>query len=274
MKKITLSTLIISMFFMLPNVMKAQSYSFTLIDNGNYNFTLAAVKGFDSGSFAPLTQSYGFTLVVPEGVTITFNDYAPGGTAETVSLIPGTNVAGFDSSMADKDLYLITTDTSGASLEAHGNGETITLVSFTVNGTPTTGELSVLDNSSTLAMAPGLMGSLYSFIQADVTDNGTVDFANEFIGLTGKTSHNFSTLDREDVLEFTEVSIYPNPTSDHLNIKINSVITSIEMFDLLGKSVLRSSSTDRIEVSHLPVGVYILSINTEQGKLTKKVIIE
>jgi len=74
-----------------------------------------------------------------------------------VSPIPGANVAGFDPSMADTNLYLITTDTSGTPCAAHRNGETINLVSFTVNGMPTTGELTGLDNNSTLAMAPGLM---------------------------------------------------------------------------------------------------------------------
>jgi len=62
---------------MLSNVMKALSYSFTLIDDVNYDFTLAAVTGFDFGTFAPLTQSYGFTLVVPDGVMVTFNTYTP-----------------------------------------------------------------------------------------------------------------------------------------------------------------------------------------------------
>jgi len=107
-----------------------------------------------------------------------------------------------------------------------------------------------------------------------VTDNAMVDFADEFIALTGTSSINFATLDREDVLDATKVSIYPNPTSDHLNIKTNAVITSIEMFDLLGKSVLQSSGAEQIKVNHLPAGVYMLRINTEQGKLTKKVIIE
>jgi len=275
MKKIALSTLIISMFFMLPNVMKAQSYSFTLLDNGDNGFTLAAVTGFDSGAIAPLTQSYGFTLVVPDGVTITFNTYALGGdTAGTARPIPGIHVAGFDPSMADKDLYLVTIDTSGAPFATHGNGEMIDLVSFTVDGMPTTGELRVLDNNSTLATAPGLMGSLNSFIQVDVIDNEMVAFADEFKGLTGTTSYGFATLDMEEVLDATTVSIYPNPTSDYLNIKTNAVIISIEIFDILGKSVLRSSGADQIKVNHLPVGVYVLKAHLDNGKLTKKIIIE
>ncbi len=262
MKKITLSTLIISMFFMLPNVAKSQSYSFTLIDDGNYDFTLAAVTGFDSGAFAPLTQSYGFTVVVPDGVTITFNTYAPAGTAGTVSPIPGTSVAGFDPSMSDKDLYLVTTDTSGATFDAHGTGETINLVSFTVNGMPTTGELTVLDNNSTLAMAPGLMGSLNSFIQADVTDNAMVDFADEFIGLTGITSYSFATLDREDVLAVSKISLFPNPTADVINIRTNNDIT-YSIFNILGQSVkldgtLDNNNVKSINLSHLPDGIYVL----------------
>ena len=274
MKKFTLSTLIISMFFLLPNIVTAQGYSFTLIDDGNYDFTLAAVTDFDSGTFTPKTQSYGFTLLVPDGVTITFNTYSPSGTAGTPNFQEGSALVSFDANMSDKDAYLVTTDTAGANFAAHGTGETINLVSFTVDGMPTTGDLTVLDNGADLATAPALMGAFKSFIQADVIDDGSIVFDDVFVALTGTSSYNFATLGREDVLELAKVSIYPNPTSDHLNIKTNAVITSIEMFDLLGKSVLRSSSAQRIMVNHLPAGVYMLRIITEQGKLTKKVIIE
>jgi len=34
----------------------------------------------------------------------------------------------------------------------------------------------------------------------EVTDNAMVDFADEFRGLTGISSYNFATLEREDVL--------------------------------------------------------------------------
>ncbi len=270
--RILVITFIMSLSF---NTINAQNYSFTLVDDGNYDFTIAAVTEFDSGTFAPVTQSYGFTLVVPDGVTITFNTYLPAGTSGTATPIAGTSVSALDASMADKDLYFISTDTSAGTFAAHMTGETINLVSFTVNGMPTTGELTVLDNNSTLASAPALGGSLDSFIQIDIIDDATVIFNNEFTGLTGTTSINFSTLGLDDnVLESTEVSIYPNPTSDVINIKSTIIIDSVEMFDLLGKQVLTIQGTEQIKVNHLPTGVYILKVYSDKGKFSKKVIIE
>jgi len=265
-------TFILSLSF---NTIQAQNYSFTLIDDGDYDFTLSAVSEFDSGAFSPLTQSYGFTLVVPDGVTITFNSYLPLGTSGKVNLIDGASLIGLDPSMADKDLYLVTTETSGAPVAAHANGQIINLVSFTVDTMPTNGALTVLDNNSILATAIPLNSSLNSFIQADIDNNDRVNFNNEFAGLTRTASINFSSLGLDDnQLESTEVSIYPNPTSKFIYVSSSYIIDKVEIFDIPGKLVLTTEKTDQIRVDQLPVGVYIFKAYAEEGSLTKKVIIE
>lgn len=67
-------------------------------------------------------------------------------------------------------------------------------------------------------------------------------------------------------------NIYPNPTSDYLNIvstKYN--IQKVHIYDLSGKQML-SDSKSKIDVSKLPSGVYILVIKTQEGNKNFKFI--
>lgn len=75
MKKLTPLLLLILVASLFSTQIQAQeSYSYTLIHNGGYDFTIAAVPNFDSGTFKPITESYGFIINLPEEVTVTFND--------------------------------------------------------------------------------------------------------------------------------------------------------------------------------------------------------
>ena len=269
------------MFFVLPNVAKAQGYSFTLIDDGNYDFTLAAVADFDSGTFTPKTQSYGFTLLVPDGVTITFNGYSPAGTAGSPNLQQGSVLVGFDANMSDKDAYLVTTDTSGANFAAHGVGETINLVSFTVNGMPTSGALTVLDNNADLATAPALMGAFKSFIQADVIDDGSIVFDDVFVALTGTSSFNFATLGTPS-FEIDDVAFkaFPIPSGDVVNVynpsfnEYGYTVKNLVGQDMGIEGTLRSNGNTQLRLGRLDAAIYFITISDGTSKRALKVIIK
>ena len=67
-------------------------------------------------------------------------------------------------------------------------------------------------------------------------------------------------------------NIYPNPTSDVLNIVSSKYdIQKVYIYDLSGKQML-SESKSRIDVSKLPSGVYMLIIKTEEGNKNFKFI--
>jgi len=276
MKNFTIIIMMI-IFGLISNTTFAQGYSFTLISNGDYSFTISAIPDFDSSAFEPITQSYGFTIVLPDGITITPNDYFPAGTSAIVTPVDGAHsiITDADPSMADNDLFVITTDTAGRKFAAHDVGDVIPLVNFTVNGMPTTGEISMLDNDSTLANAPALAGALDSFVQVDMIDDGTVTFTNGFLGLTGTTSVSFATLGIEDVeLADNVISVYPNPASEVIHITSDINLSKVELYDILGKRVWQSPQTDLIKVDHLNSGVYLLKIYSDKGQMAKKIVIE
>ncbi|MDR1848033.1 MAG: leucine-rich repeat protein [Bacteroidales bacterium] len=71
----------------------------------------------------------------------------------------------------------------------------------------------------------------------------------------------------------TDFAIYPNPAKDKITIDCGENINSIEIVDLLGKVVYQGKETT-IDVSTFAKGNYFVRIYTNNGSITKKVIVE
>lgn len=76
------------------------------------------------------------------------------------------------------------------------------------------------------------------------------------------------------------ISIFPNPTSDFINLKINETyidkFLTIKIYSLDGKEVITENVTEvnhSIPVSSLPKGVYLVSLLSKQDIITAKKII-
>ncbi|WP_294323066.1 T9SS type A sorting domain-containing protein [uncultured Chryseobacterium sp.] len=70
----------------------------------------------------------------------------------------------------------------------------------------------------------------------------------------------------------SDVQIYPNPATDHLTVKSASKISKVEIFDMSGKNVGSGLSGDKVDVSALTSGTYLINIETKEGKTSKKFI--
>lgn len=74
--------------------------------------------------------------------------------------------------------------------------------------------------------------------------------------------------------------IYPNPTSDFLNIEISPIkkFKSISIIDVTGREVYHSTfsnSNEKIDIKNLPSGIYALQVCAEsEQKLQKKFVVE
>lgn len=72
----------------------------------------------------------------------------------------------------------------------------------------------------------------------------------------------------------TNVTLYPNPTSGSLNISSDSLwIEGVSVLNLRGEIVLTSIQS-KIDVSSLTPGVYIVSVETENGITKKRLVIQ
>jgi hypothetical protein len=74
------------------------------------------------------------------------------------------------------------------------------------------------------------------------------------------------------------VSVYPNPAKDVLNVEclMLNENTSAIITDMLGNSIYHSTFTtqhNKINVADLNEGVYNLSITTHEGEVNKRAVI-
>jgi PKD repeat protein len=77
----------------------------------------------------------------------------------------------------------------------------------------------------------------------------------------------------------TQISVYPNPASDKINIKLFDVITNsfdCKIFDLTGRSITvepleTNSNHYELDISRFSNGIYLLEINVNNQKITKKI---
>ncbi|MEO1437903.1 MAG: T9SS type A sorting domain-containing protein, partial [Bacteroidota bacterium] len=85
-----------------------------------------------------------------------------------------------------------------------------------------------------------------------------------------------------NTIEFNElendVSLFPNPSSDVVRIESQGLaIEEVEVFDHLGRLLPVPLSWDvqpRLAVSHLPKGIYVVRVQTNQGEVVKRLMVQ
>ncbi len=117
-----------------------------------------------------------------------------------------------------------------------------------------------------------------SFVSTDDTGAITIEFvSNATVNTYGwEAVVDCSALGVEDMSDAHGITVYPNPTSDILNIvSQTSKIESATLTDAAGRTVLTnklSSSNGTMNIRHLPKGVYILTLKIDGQTVTKKII--
>lgn len=92
---------------------------------------------------------------------------------------------------------------------------------------------------------------------------GILNFGSLFDSLNNSESNNNNT-----------ISIYPNPVQKVLNISTDVEISSIEIYDHLGRLILKNQNSQKIKVENMLKGVYYLKIATKSKTFYKKFIKE
>ncbi|KMQ58987.1 hypothetical protein ACM40_18715 [Chryseobacterium sp. BLS98] len=69
-----------------------------------------------------------------------------------------------------------------------------------------------------------------------------------------------------------DYKMYPNPTSDFVVVESKDKINSIAVYDFGGKKLDTPVSDNKVDLRKLPAGVYILNIETSNGKVTERIV--
>jgi len=93
------------------------------------------------------------------------------------------------------------------------------------------------------------------------------------IDATTNFSENCATMSLEDFL-IADIRLYPNPTSEYLNIKSNSTSDfDYQIMDILGKELHSGSiQSNTVSVAHLKSGIYFLKLSNQERVKTLKFI--
>jgi aminopeptidase YwaD len=91
-----------------------------------------------------------------------------------------------------------------------------------------------------------------------------------------------SSLDNQNFIKDHQISFYPNPAKEFLNINLGNLTSDKATFTLLdinGKKVIATqfntqNQVERISVSGIPNGIYLAVIETNDKLITKKVVID
>jgi len=113
----------------------------------------------------------------------------------------------------------------------------------------------------------------FNVISSTVTcvqiDAGFTPNSNWDIPASASFDENCPTILSVDEFSLNSISIYPNPTTSDLHIKMNGNLKEVIIYSVLGKEVL-STPSKNIDVSRLLNGVYIIRIKDENGNVATK----
>jgi hypothetical protein len=107
----------------------------------------------------------------------------------------------------------------------------------------------------------------------DIVLSGGSDNNYEFSLVNGKLE--ITATNSIDEISAQNIFIYPNPANQHLYISSDVLIKKIELHDSMSSLMLiETNKTDKIDVSALNAGLYIVKIYTENKAISYKVIVK
>lgn len=141
-----------------------------------------------------------------------------------------------------------------------------------IMSTNQSGEMMMVDATGSYLTGP------YSCDQSVVVSMSSAVYGNVNYMTTNPISAPCSVLSVDDFVETSQWSLYPNPSTGIINVsglEINN--TQITITDMTGRVAMRinknAQSTQQIDASMLPAGVYQLTIQQEQRTSSKAFVI-
>jgi hypothetical protein len=79
----------------------------------------------------------------------------------------------------------------------------------------------------------------------------------------------------EDIKAWQNISVFPNPTKNEIFIKSENTIEKVEIYTLTGALLKQGNNfNEKISVSELPQGIYLLKVYTDKGVAISKIVKE
>ena len=132
-------------------------------------------------------------------------------------------------------------------------------------------------NISLTNLTPGTVYLLKVWME-DTSTSAKNNTENGTFTLTANESSVLSVDDFSE--ESTQLLVYPNPAISNISIELsnNQVFQKVEVFSILGDKIItqktRNKSKISVDISNLSAGIYFINAKTDNGILSKKLIIK
>ncbi len=84
-------------------------------------------------------------------------------------------------------------------------------------------------------------------------------------------------IESDGSIEYTRVTVFPNPAAWKLQITTKGSLEAVEMFNLFGTRILSSEIKGRgeaeLDLSKINPGIYFVRVSTEAGMITRKILV-
>ena len=144
-------------------------------------------------------------------------------------------------------------------------GETFTLPDYVANGDTTATDNCSVTITQDPAAGTVLVPDTYQFTFTATDASGNTDTCTQNLIIE-------EVLSVQDVSLENAVSIYPNPATDVIQIASRVALTTVEVYNINGQLVLTNNSAEEINISKLSSGVYFVTLYSETGFVTRKLI--
>ncbi len=243
--------------------MQSQTYEFSIsyvgINSitGNHQVALLATPSSPVTNHS--TDDLGAGFYVPPGVTL--GNFVTGN-----STLPASEWTSESLSNNYDAFFIYRVEAGATTIMLNGAGPfELVLFDIIADPNPTSGEIIFVENGD-----PVYDELLYIENYINIAANNLYTHNSPTA-----SSIQFATLGIQEVdTRNYEVSIFPNPASDVINIKTDLEFTTVELYDILGKRVLQTGPTNQLNISSFKSGVYFIKLHSTKATLTKKVVIE
>ena len=143
----------------------------------------------------------------------------------------------------------------------NGSSETLTIKNSTVTAEGTSGSIADLAGLTLDGCAiTQPVGAAFDASLHAVALNGEK--------VTSKVVISKSSTDIAEASAEQALTLYPNPVADVLYL--SATARTIRIYDMYGTEVAHATDTDRVEVSHLPAGIYTVKADGTVAKMIKR----